>query len=171
MTGTEEVKRLQKKGDVAGLINLLNEPWDGDEGLHESAVQALAALGTAAVEPLIAALQNAKRSSNPMIDPDLYLRRGAVTALGKIGDPRAIDVLLPALSDNIPMVRTAARWALGDIGEPAVPHIINLLQRMGRYGPVAGAQALTDITGQDFYDNVAAWKTWWEEHKKAKGIK
>lgn len=43
-------------------------------------------------------------------------RRNAAIALGNIGDPMAIPGLIEALSDEEPLVRSHAAWALGKIG-------------------------------------------------------
>ena len=58
----------------------------------------------AAVEPLIAALQ----------DSDYGVRAAAAKSLGKIADPRAIDPLQALLRDNYSNVRDAAAAALQD---------------------------------------------------------
>lgn len=150
---------------IEPLIDLLNEPWSISGGPHDAGVRALTKIGSAAVEPLIAALKNAKRSSNPMMDPDQNLRIGCVRALGMIGDPRAIDALLKALSDNIPIVRSSSAQALEEIGDSAVLPLIELLERMGTRGPVAAADALNAITGKDFRDNARAWRQWWEKNQ------
>jgi HEAT repeat protein len=44
----------------------------------------------------------------------------AIKNLGKLGDPRAIDVLVARLYDPDPEVRNAAAWALGEIRSPYV---------------------------------------------------
>jgi epoxyqueuosine reductase len=46
-----------------------------------------------------------------------YLRNVAV-ALGNRGDPKTIPVLIQALGDPEPLVRTHSVWALGQIGGP-----------------------------------------------------
>jgi epoxyqueuosine reductase len=43
------------------------------------------------------------------------LLRNAAIALGNLGDPRALPALEKALSDNEPIIREAAHWAIGRI--------------------------------------------------------
>jgi len=50
-------------------------------------------------------------------DPHADVRRTAVMALGKIGDPVAVDPLIQALLDPDPQVRQYGAWALGMLGE------------------------------------------------------
>ncbi|MHB8958933.1 MAG: HEAT repeat domain-containing protein [Candidatus Limnocylindrales bacterium] len=68
-------------------------------------------LGTDAVEPLVAALE----------DPNAWVREAAVNALGAIGSQRAVEPLAGLLSDQSEYlrVREAAAEALGVIGDPA----------------------------------------------------
>ena len=51
-----------------------------------------------------------------MHNPDPLLRMIVVEALGKIGDPAAIDTLRKALGDVDPSVSGAARKALKQMG-------------------------------------------------------
>jgi epoxyqueuosine reductase len=44
------------------------------------------------------------------------LRRNAAVALGNVGDPQAAPALARALTDEDPVVRGHAAWALGRIG-------------------------------------------------------
>jgi HEAT repeat protein len=60
---------------------------------------------------------------------DYNVRRRAVEALGKIGDPKAVDPLINALKDEDEYVRKNAAGALGKIGDPkAVDPLINALK-------------------------------------------
>jgi hypothetical protein len=42
--------------------------------------------------------------------------------------------------------------------------LIEILEMHGQHAPMATAEALKKIMGQDFRDDAAAWKRWWEEH-------
>ena len=55
----------------------------------------------------------------------------SATALGRIGDPRAIDPLVAALRDAYPEVREAAAGALGEIGGAAVGPLIAVFDDPG----------------------------------------
>lgn len=50
----------------------------------------------------------------------LTVRQNAIYSLGQLGDPRAVDVLLPLLDDSRADVRTEAVLALGNYPEPRV---------------------------------------------------
>jgi HEAT repeat protein len=56
------------------------------------------------------------------------VRRAAAWALGQLKDRRAIRALIQTLKDDNDEVATAAAFALGTIGEPAVPGLIATLR-------------------------------------------
>ncbi len=95
--------------DVAGLLGEIHdvravEPLIAALKQHawpvsDPAQVALAKLGTAAVDPLLALLEDA----HPLV------RRDAILALGEIKDVRAVAPLLAALSDKDDRVRCARR--------------------------------------------------------------
>ena len=74
------------------------------------------------IDELIARLQD----SNP------YTRSGAVKALAKTGDSRAVAPLITALQDKSESVRGCALQGLKDIGPPAVPLLIIALKNPNR---------------------------------------
>ncbi|MEP6745895.1 MAG: peptidylprolyl isomerase [Gemmatimonadota bacterium] len=69
-----------------------------------------------------------------LIDPDTLVRRTAIRALGRIGDPRAIPLLIPVLTQpDVADIRAEAAFALGLLRDStAVPALIGWLR-----GPVA----------------------------------
>jgi HEAT repeat protein len=110
----------------------------------EEAAIALAAMGQASVEPLIAALGHANASVRrnaawaigevsggmtisresavqplraALQDGDEWVRMAAARALGEIRDERAVESLLAALSDSNGQVRELAAWSLGEMKE------------------------------------------------------
>ncbi|MBN1642454.1 MAG: HEAT repeat domain-containing protein [Anaerolineae bacterium] len=89
----------------------------GDDAL---AVAVLVELGADAVPPLIAVVET----------DDGAAQRAAISALGQIGDPRAIPALIAATESVKGRMRELATRALGSmVGDPrVVPHLISLLQ-------------------------------------------
>lgn len=91
--------------EVARLLALVRATDDMSREIELA--QELGALGESAVEPLIAAV------------PDTGTRWAAVTALGMIGDARAVAAIAPVCRDVDPMIRGAGVMALGRIGDPS----------------------------------------------------
>jgi HEAT repeat protein len=119
-----------------------NERWWDDSKdftVGKEAARALTAVGSEAVEPLVAALtrtaaearRNAawalgaisdRRAVEPLMktlgsDADARVREQAAWAAGALGDKRAVESLLAALKDPNADVREQAVWALGAIGD------------------------------------------------------
>lgn len=144
---TVNITRLKEEKDIPGLIRALRNPDmnvqyeaaqalgelrdpaavqslmmvltdDQYSGIRWKAAEALAQIGTPAVEPLIAAL------SHPVED----VRWKAAIALGEIGDTRAIGPLIELLRDEDRFVKGRAAYALGLIGSPAVGGLIRALR-------------------------------------------
>lgn len=94
-----------------------------DWGVRETAADALARIGDAAVPSLVETLE----------DPDRDVRAQAARALARMG-PRAepaIPALIAALNDSDKEVRMGAARALGQIGpaaSEAVPDLINAIK-------------------------------------------
>lgn len=110
-----------------------------------------------AVPALIAALQGT----------DWDLREAAAGALGAIGDARAVPALSQALKSRDPGLRTRAAGALADIGDQrAVPALIAALRHPDEYTREAAAEALKALTDQDFGEDSAQWRQWWEAEKR-----
>jgi HEAT repeat protein len=62
-------------------------------------------------------------------DDDPRVRRYLALALGHLGDPRAVPVLVEALSDDDPDTRIYAIWALGSAGDRrAIPPLMEMAQ-------------------------------------------
>ena len=91
---------------IVQFINSLNSP---DLAKRLKADCDLIALDNEAVEPLLALLSDSSKS--------LEARWRAAANLGDIGDPRAVESLIAAISDKEWEVRASAIWALGMIGD------------------------------------------------------
>ncbi|MFQ3568040.1 MAG: HEAT repeat domain-containing protein [Aggregatilineales bacterium] len=94
-------------------MNLLKQWIDalGSPSLIEriTADVALMNAGAAAVEPLLACLNDLSRP--------LEMRWRAAVNLGSIGDSRSLEALIAALNDEAWEVRHSAAWALGRLAD------------------------------------------------------
>ncbi len=109
--GKPDVKELEKKKDVYGLIKALG--YEKDVQVRREAAYTLGKIGnSSAVSHLIKALA----------DPDSHVRRQAADALGNIGDPKAVDSLNKALHDPNKYVCQGAADALSKIEEKNTMH-------------------------------------------------
>ena len=78
-------------------------------------------------------------------DEDYNVREGAAKALGEKKDPRAIEALISAFTDEYSEVGDEASYSLGRIGDPAIePLIIAIKDEESRIRGLA-AQALGEI--------------------------
>lgn len=110
---------LGQLGDLRALETLLAEQPDPTHG-NEPA-NTLAGMGSDAVPPLVAALEDQARPA--------YQRANAACALGLIANKRAIEPLIAALRDDDEGVRAAAASALGDLKDArAVEPLLSALQ-------------------------------------------
>lgn len=98
---------LKAREAVHPLIQLLRA---GDRSTRSSAAGALAEIGsTEAVPELIDRVRS---------EADVVPRTWAITALGALGDERAVEPLCGLLSDDDVLVRQSAARALGILGHP-----------------------------------------------------
>lgn len=109
-SAARELGRLSDPRTIKPLVALLKSLEAG-----QSAAEALVRFGAKAVDPLLAALK----------EPDAGARRLAATALGTIGDKRAVEPLSYVMqSDDEYSVRTAAAKALGELKDPRALWVI-----------------------------------------------
>ena len=109
--------RLQQECERLGSTDHI------ERGNAANALGNMGELAVSAVEPLIAACD----------DEDLFVRRAAYDALGKIRDRRALDTLIAALEDdrNEKNNRCAAIEALGKLGD--VRAVMPLLRHAAKF--------------------------------------
>jgi hypothetical protein len=73
-------------------------------------------------------------------------RYNAATALGRMGDRRAVDLLISSLKDPGWMIRTEAAYSLGKLKDPkAIPHLNTALVHPDDATRMAAAKALQDF--------------------------
>jgi HEAT repeat protein len=101
------------------IPELIKDLSHRNEDIRWAAASALAQIGTAAVEPLVAALD----------DKDSVVRLRAAWALGRIGDKRAAGKLISTLNDGDWSVRMRAAEALGVLGAHEATGALLLLLR------------------------------------------
>jgi cyclophilin family peptidyl-prolyl cis-trans isomerase/HEAT repeat protein len=130
----------RKAGDSAGALVPLAQGWRTDGKLAVAAIRALAQIGSAEAAPTLRALAQAS-------DTDPNVRLEAVAALGALKDRASLDVVVDAVTEPWPAMRSAALRALKDIdldtfvivlsGLDADPHVsvrtavVSLLPALG----------------------------------------
>lgn len=78
--------------------------------------------------------------------PDSTVRRQAALAVGRIGDPAGVRLLVPLLEDSVLTVRVGAVFALGLLRDTAaVQPIIARLTSPPALDPATGAEAITAL--------------------------
>jgi HEAT repeat protein len=130
--------------DIPTLIGALNPGYGGVDcrsGLDPTpaVASAVASYGSRALEPLIQALEKP------------VLRGGAATALGDIGDKRAVDPLLLVMRTGLVAgfrIEPEVYAALGKLGDDrAAPFLIQAATRRSEYVDVDAARALAMLKG------------------------
>lgn len=187
----DEFGKQRGEGQCTALETLEGIEWQPDDEetrpwflMARKDWEGCVALGTAAVEPLIAALNHRKadvtaaaaralgrirdmRAVEPLIDIlqiEYYGIRypqwaGAAEALGELGDPRAVDPLISRLQVMRDWrVRMAAAKALGKIGDSrAVEPLVDRLDDGRSQVREAAAEALEAMGWQPADEEAQAW--------------
>lgn len=143
--GIPAVRRMQKGGDVSGLVATLTHR---DPDLRYAAAEALAGMeAREAIPSLVAALGDPHQGvrwkaaealgrmggdalpamAKALESPDPDVRWRAAVVLGDIGGAAAAEALVRALRDDDRYVRSRAEQALGRIGPEAVGPLLSLL--------------------------------------------
>ena len=148
------------KAAVPALIHILKKgPYEA-QGVRVSAVQGLGGIGTpAAASGLIEALN----------DQSSFIRRMVIVALASIGEP--VDTIVPPLmqmlADSDSEVCFESSQALGRIGEPAVPALIEGLSHENKVVREWSASTLLRI-GPSAEAAVSALKQAFSDDKDAR---
>jgi HEAT repeat protein len=132
------IRTLGKLADKQAIDPLMNVAKDQNESpsVHEAAISALGYVqGKRAFEPLLEALA----------DGDSNIRSAAASALGSLGDRRAVPRLIALLKDEY-HVRYAAIQALGKLGDNgALGPLLRMLEDRESDIRVAAVNALGDL--------------------------
>jgi len=148
------LREMEADRAVEQLILVLR---DGEAEKQVSAATILGDIGdNRAVEPLINALE----------DNNLRVRTAALKALAKIDDERVVEPLVAAVRGEVLPLRMDAISALGNVKDPRV--IEPLIDALTDEEPVIreyAANSLQKLTGQNFGQDQAKWRAWWEENE------
>jgi HEAT repeat protein len=83
--------------------------------------------------------------------PEAPYRWGAAEALGRMEDPRAVEALIPLLSDPDWRVRMKTAWALGRIGDArAAPYLHRLARDESEAVRDMAKEAVQELLKQRF---------------------
>ncbi len=110
----EAIITLGEMGDERCVEPIVRCLPDGDWQVREAAIEAIAMIGSPAVDILLRYVR------------DYDARKPAIKALGKINDERVLDPLITFMrSDEF---KDDATWALAELGKPAVGRLMELLK-------------------------------------------
>lgn len=127
----EAVMALGEIRDSRAVMPLI-EVLEGEDTIYVrcGAAEALGAIGDAkAVQPLISILKN---------EEEVFVLSEAVLALGKFGEPKAVLPLIELFENEDSNLAEHIKWALVDIGQPAV---ISLIQSLNHNHPLVRQRA------------------------------
>jgi HEAT repeat protein len=106
------------------------------------------------------------------------VRENAARSLGQLGDRRAVEPLMTAITDpeflgrdftgtrRIFTEQWVVAWALGQLADSrAVIPLVLLLEDREERNRKAAAESLERLTGQRFGTDAAKWKAWLEKRK------
>ena len=127
----EAVITLGEMGDERCIEPLVRCLRDGDWQVREGAVEALAMIGSPAVELLIRYLR------------DWDARKYTIRTLGKINDERVLDPLISMLKND--EYKDDATWALAELGKPAVGKLVEALNDKDEFVRKQSILALGEI--------------------------
>ena len=110
----EAIITLGEMGDERCVEPIVRCLRDGDWQLREASIEALAMIGSPAVELLLRYIR------------DFDARKPVIKTLGKINDERVLDPLISLLHND--EFKDDATWALAELGKPAVGRLLELLK-------------------------------------------
>jgi len=111
-------RALSEINDISAIEIMISALSHESLRVRQSATRFLTRAGAAALSRLIELVSGGNDEQ----------RRLATEILGSIGDRKAVDPLILALGDASSDVRTAALWAIEEIGKPALSHLRRALE-------------------------------------------
>lgn len=181
----DAVRALGTLRDQRAMKPLLKALKDKDNSVRASAAEAVGRMGNPnAIEPLIVALSDRDHIVHSQAVGSLRRVGGmravsllarlmaygkeapyrlmAANALADLGDIRAVDPLVEALRHEDSEVRCHAAWVLGKLGYQAgIGPLITALKDKDPQVCKRAAQALKQITDQNFGEDASEWQRWW----------
>ena len=110
----EAIITLGEMGDERCIEPIVRCLRDGDWQVREAAIEALAMIGSPAVDLLLRYIR------------DYDARKPVIKTLGKINDERVLDPLISFMRND--EFKDDATWALAELGKPAVGRLLELLK-------------------------------------------
>ena len=138
----EAVVTLGEMGDERCVEPIVNALRDGDWQVREAAVEAIAGVGSPAVELLIRYIR------------DWESRKYVIQAMGKVNDERVLDPLVSMLHND--EFKDDATRALVALGKPAVPKLIAALSDKEEFVRKQAILALGEIKDSEAVDPLIA---------------
>jgi HEAT repeat protein len=144
----DAARALAKIGDIQAIAPIIQAISGKPLFIQRQLAEALGEIGSAALEPVLMALENGQIELIP-----------AIHVIGAIKDERAAGLLTEYLSNDYPWpVRESAAHALGEIGLPAVDRILDAMRGEG-LDPKATGIALGEAGGAARDRLIAALKS------------
>lgn len=151
-----------KSAAVTTLLRLLGDPHPK---VKANAARALGAIGNKRATLPLGAILADPVSRAPV-------RQATAEALGRLGDPDGVAILLQATGETDPHVRKAAVVALGDLKDPRAVSALSLLVKdpelteaamraMGQIGHVGALPSLLRITKEPGTDSITLKQAFW----------
>ena len=144
----QAAQALGEIGDTRAVAPLIAMLKDEQQFVRQAVMEALAAIGTLAVEPLMTAVTSKHHQTEI----------AAVVILGIIKDPRAIKLLINVLGKSYKRdnkLSIAASQALISIGSPAIKHLVSALGTKGDWNLVNSAEDTLVGIGQSAVNSLS----------------
>jgi HEAT repeat protein len=156
----EAARALGKIADPAAMVPLIEVlAGDEDAAARREAAAALRVIG--GQSPLVA---HAFRQA--LKDASWEVRSEAARALGRVDDPESVEPLLAALEDSSYTVQTSAEHALANLGNLALPRLLQIAGGPESPRLVPALHALAEIFGDQLKPEVEALATCPERERR-----